>query len=276
MDKIETFTVAVDPIDLDKIAESGQVFRWHKLRPHEYGIICGKAYCVARQVSKNQIEIDTTEQEMRNVWHCYFDLDTDYTKIIASIRTDDCFLQHCANVAYGVRVLRQDFWEMLVTFTISQNNNIPRIKRVVENLCAAFGERIITPRQGVVYAFPAAADLTNIGALQGMGLGYRDKYIVQLAANVACGEIDIEYIRSASYGDAFTSLCSIYGIGPKVANCVALFGAGKTGAFPADTWINKVVGKYYDGKFPVEQYQDTAGIMQQFMFYAAQHGEVHL
>lgn len=276
MNELKTFTVQVDPIDLDKIAESGQVFRWMPMRPHEYGIVSGAAFCVARQVGENTIEIDTTEQDMRNVWHWYFDLETDYTKILDAIDSEDAFLMHCAETANGVRILRQDIWETMVSFVISQNNNIPRIKKTIETLCGAFGDIIKTPQGQIIHAFPEPQALTDIGALQGIGLGYRDKYITNLAANVLTNEIDLRYIRSADYGHTFASLCSIYGIGPKVANCIALFGAGCTGAFPVDTWINKIVGKYYCGKFPAERYPETAGILQQFMFYAVQHGAVEL
>ena len=170
--------------------------------------------------------------------------------------------------AAGVQILTQDLWETLVSFVISQNNNIPRIKKLVAALCKQFGER----RQLAgheFYTFPTWERLAGQD-LSSLGLGYRDKYVEQLAQNVTDGRIDLHELTGMETEQARTYLKSIHGVGNKVADCVLLFGLHRVEAFPVDTWIRQVIDEHYGGKFPVEHYDGHAGIIQQFIFYYMQ------
>ena len=161
---------------------------------------------------------------------------------------------------------------MLISFTISQNNNIPRIKQSIELLCSIHGKGHITEDGQLWYEFPEPEALTNIEWLQGLGLGYRDKYVQKMAENVAAGTIDLQRLADEEMtdGEIESYLKSIYGIGPKVANCIMLFGYHRIDSVPKDTWINKIIKEQYNGKFPVEMYAGFAGVIQQYIFnYAA-------
>ena len=180
----------------------------------------------------------------------------------------DLFLREAALEAAGVQILTQDLWETLVSFVISQNNNIPRIKKLVAALCKQFGER----RQLASHEFYTFTTWERLAGqdLSGLGLGYRDKYVEQLAQNVADGRIDLHELTGMETEQARTYLKSIHGVGNKVADCVLLFGLHRVEAFPVDTWIRQVIDEHYGGKFPVEHYDGHAGIIQQFIFYYMQ------
>lgn len=202
----------------------------------------------------------------------YFDLDTNYQYYIDHIDPEDAYLTAAAAAGAGIRILRQEPWETLISFTISQNNNIPRIKQSIELLCSIHGKGHITEDGQMWYEFPEPEALTNIEWLQGLGLGYRDKYIQKMAENVAAGAIDLQRLADEEMSDAEIEsyLKSIYGIGPKVANCIMLFGYHRIDSVPKDTWINKIIKEHYNGKFPVEMYAGFAGVIQQYIFnYAA-------
>lgn len=265
-------------IDLDRTAASGQCFRWQAAGGGAYRIPSGeKCLAIGPGPRPGTVCVDVSEEAFYRDWAAYFDVGRDYAAICA--RTEgDAFLCACTAAAGGVRVLRQDLWEILVTFTISQNNNIPRIRASVEKLSRRFGRRLTTGVRGcpALYSFPAPQALCNVKKLQGLGLGYRDKYIAALAEGVCSGEIDLAALEKMPYAQAHARLTSLYGVGVKVADCVCLFALGHTDAFPIDTWIKKILNSVYDGRFPVENYPDCAGIVQQWMFYAVQTGQVKL
>ena len=183
----------------------------------------------------------------------------------------------------GVRILRQDLWEMIVTFLISQNNNIPRIRNSVDALCAKFGEKktgiglVLDPEgcaktvEKTYDSFPEAGAVAagGLDGLSGLGLGYRDKYIWTMAEK--CSGPDgakwLDDLRAADYHTAHGMLTAEFGIGRKVADCVCLFGLHHVEAFPVDTHVKQIVNAYYPGGFPLERYRGYAGILQQYMFY---------
>ena len=182
-----------------------------------------------------------------------------------------------------MRILRQDLWEMIVTFLISQNNNIPRIRNSVDALCAKFGEKktgiglvldpegCVKPVEKTYDSFPEAGAVAAGGleGLSGLGLGYRDKYIWTMAEK--CSGPDgakwLDDLRAADYHTAHGMLTAEFGIGRKVADCVCLFGLHHVEAFPVDTHVKQIVNAYYPGGFPLERYRGYAGILQQYMFY---------
>lgn len=265
--------LAMAHCDLKQIAESGQCFRWEA---SDNKVFHGATYIVcdgADQALMGQpADADSgiclrCEYGKTEKWKRYLDFETRYGAIIRSIPAEDQYLRAAAEGAAGLRILNADLWEIMVSFIISQNNNIPRIRKSVAAMCEKLGEA----REGVCgtyHTFPTPAALADIRALQGLGLGYRDKYIACLAQNVLDGKIDLAALQQMPTEAAHTYLKSIFGIGEKVSNCILLFGLGRKEAFPVDTWIKKIIAREYAGKFPVELYPQTAGVIQQYMFYA--------
>ena len=270
----EKITLTVDYFDIEKIAESGQCFRWQKLRPGRYLIPSGQT-CAIMEQDEDELHL-TVEPGTLSYWQNYLNYGERYGSIIQKGReatladgTPDDFLREATREAAGVQIITQELWETLVSFMISQNNNIPRIKKLIGALCRKYGES--KELDGYVYrTFPTPEQLAGQD-LSDLGLGYRDKYIERLAQNVTAGIVDLHELEAMETEAARTYLKSIYGIGNKVADCVLLFGLHRVEAFPVDTWIRQVIEEHYAGKFPVEHYEGTAGIIQQFIFYYMQN-----
>ncbi len=279
--KIETTKIIFkQTIDLEKIAASGQCFRWKELHDDTYGTVWGipSAGAFTRAIQINPFEILITDKYNADYWRNYFDSMTDiYTtaKYQAWDNAErDPFMENVMDAgAHDVILLNQDIWEIMVSFMISSNNNIPRIKKSIEALCDRFGEHRTAITGDEYTTFPDPEKLQNVDDLQGMGLGYRDEWLATMATNVMTGKIDILRLSCMDYSHARTYLKSIKGIGNKVADCICLFGLGHKDSFPVDTWIKKVIDQEYAGKFPVENYTGTAGIIQQWIFYYMQQAK---
>ena len=271
MDYIDIF-IKNDYIDLKQIAESGQCFRWKKMCPGRYFVISdGRAACFFQE--KTGIRILCREKD-EEYFRRYLDLDMDYGKVIEKIDEKDDFLTGAAQMGRGIRILRQNLWEMIISFIISQRNNIPRIMKSIDALCEKLGEQIVFDYEGehlVGYTFPDPEVI--VGAdLSEFKFGYRDKYIRQTAEDILEGKFDLEEVKDAvdegkTPEQVKEMLKQLKGVGEKVASCIQLFGLHQLELFPIDTWIAKVEKMYYNGHFPVEKYKDTAGIMQQYLFF---------
>lgn len=252
--------IGVALLNLEKIANSGQCFRWEKTGENSYTIPAfGKVLHIKQE--GELLEMDCSQQEFEGVWRDYFDLDSDYGKIEEQLRTEKTpeYLVKAAKAARGIRILRQDLWEVILSFIISQNNNIPRIKGCIEKICERFG------------GFPDARQIAVHGpkGLEGLGLGYRTNYIIDAALSFyGDGDGSTERIlRSITYEEAMRYLTSWRGIGPKVANCICLYGLGHKEAFPRDVWIKRIEAEHFDGKFPEERYPEYAGVLQQYIYF---------
>lgn len=256
-------------LDLDAIANSGQCFRWTKLDDYKYGIPHRERYLVVENRPGSAAMFDCTLEEFEQIWIPYFDLGRDYQEVLNRIPASDSFLTQAAEKGRGIRILQQDLFEVMVSFLISQNNNMPRIRSCIEMLCTRFGQCHPSTGGFAYYAFPTPAALQNRTDLQGLGLGYRDKYIAALASCVVNGSLNLPQLQKMPYPEALACLKTLYGIGEKVANCICLFGLHHVQAFPRDVWVNRIVSTQYNGSFPLEQYKGVAGIIQQYMFYAA-------
>lgn len=268
MNKAEEITLNIGHCDLEQIAESGQCFRWYRRKTTggtAYTVLDGADQALLWQQGR-QLTIYCQKGHTEK-WLHYLDIGTDYEAITRSIPKSDHYLTVAAGRAAGIRILNADLWEIMVSFIISQNNNIPRIKKTISQMCEKLGPEIEGP-DGTYHGFPTPASLAHIQNLQGLGLGYRDKYIASLARNVRDGKVSLDELRRMSPEQAHTYLKSIYGIGEKVRSCIMLFGLGHKGAFPIDTWIKKIIAREYGGKFPVEHYKNCAGVIQQYMFYS--------
>ncbi len=256
----------VKNFDLEQIFECGQAFRFtrdtseNKLR---YGGVALGRYLSLYQEGERVVFENTTKEEFESLWRDYFDLGRDYGAIIDSI--SDAHAKKCAHYGHGIRILRQEPWETVCSFIVSQNNNIPRIKKIIETLCERFGERI----DGGHYAFPTAKALYEAGedAIFDCRTGFRAKYIHDAARRFYTGEFDVERAMKLD-GDGLTAyLTGIKGVGPKVAACAVLFGFGHYESFPIDVWIKRVIDKYYGDGFDAKIFGEYAGIVQQYLFY---------
>lgn len=207
----------------------------------------------------------------------YFDLKRDYSAIVKRACDFGGALAVAAGKAKGVRILNQDAEEALFSFVVSQNNNIPRIKGIIERLCAALGEE--KSFGGETYrAFPAAKAMAarETDFFYGVGLGYRAPFVKRLAEDVASGNVDVNALKKLPSEDLKTALKGIYGVGQKVADCAALFGFGRTDSFPADVWIEKVYREDFGGTLTDRAkisawfenlFGDDSGYFQQYLFY---------
>lgn len=212
---------------------------------------------------------DCDEDELKKIWYEYFDLNTDYKRIIDSIDRTDKYLIDAAEFGNGIRILKQDLWEMIISFIISQRNNIKRIRKTIKGLSERYGEKKTSKDGSVYYDFPTpeALYMADIEELKEFGVGYRDKYIKKAAEEVFLKEIDLDYISSLDYNGAKAELLKMFGIGEKVADCISLFALNHKESFPKDTHIFAILDREYKEGFPFEKYDKTAGVLQQYMFY---------
>lgn len=280
------YETEIKNMDLGQLAKSGQCFRMRPAAEMEHGGIwsaaAGGQYVEIMQEGSHFL-FSCEKDEFDGGWRSYFDMDTDYEAVKRSVDPEDEYLQAAMAFGGGVRILRQDLWEMIITFLISQNNNISRIRNSVDALCAKFGEKktgvglIVEPDGRVKEAekmydsFPEARAVAAGGpeGLAGLGLGYRDKYIWTMAEKCSGpgGAKWLDDLRAADYHTAHGMLTAEFGIGRKVADCICLFGLHHVEAFPVDTHVKQIVNAYYPGGFPLGRYQGYAGILQQYMFY---------
>ena len=250
--------------DLEQTFDCGQCFRFEKAGDGFFrGVALGRQLLI-RQQGETVVFYNVTEEEFRNKWVEYFDLDRDYGSILKEL-SFDCRVRSAAEKTGGIRILRQDGWETLCSFIISQNNNIPRIKKIIASLCALLGDEI---GEGI-YTFPSAerVAVTGVEGLTPIRSGFRAKYIIDAAEKVAGGLIKPEELQSLPYAEARERLMTVRGVGEKVADCVLLFGLGFLQAFPKDVWVKRVIERYYGSGFTSDYFGQYAGIAQQYLFY---------
>ena len=277
----------ISDLDINKTFDCGQCFRFDAVEnsPHEVefaGVAFGRFVSFAQDGDAIYV-YNTTEREFDEIWSRFLALDVDYGAIAKDIaaRSDNAGLHRAIEYGRGIRILRQEPWEAVCSFIISQNNNIPRIKKIVDALSTRCGERIEISeelakrlgREPVAYAFPTPESLVELGVdgIFDLKTGFRAKYIYDAAQKEIGGEIDHEFLRTCdSTEDAVDALCKVKGIGPKVASCALLFGHERYDAFPIDVWIKKVIEKYFlvsPKDFTPDILGKYAGIAQQYLFY---------
>lgn len=291
-----------DDFDLDKITNSGQAFRIKVFDDGRYRFVTEnhilyikknnnaddrhydiemfsaesrvdnekKAGTIADSTTSSATAVSSLE-EWNTVWVPYFDLDRSYSSIRSLVPANDKYLKLTADYGIGLRILKQNPWEMLITFIISQRKNIPAIKESVEKICRTYGQTISTPFEEFSL-FPSADEMSaaTLEELRKCSLGYRDTYILDAVDRVTSGKLALESLGTEDYDTIFNSLLEVRGVGAKVSNCICLFAYAQFSAAPVDTWIAKVIDKYYNGINPFPSYGDVAGIMQQYIFYYAQ------
>lgn len=263
-------------LSLRQIEQSGQCFRWRKAGENEY-LIPAFGRILRIREKEGILDLDCSEEEFKAVWKNYFDLERDYAAIHSLIPGEDRFLSEAAEAQKGIRILNQEPWETLVTFTMSQRKNIPAIKSCVEAVCERAGEPLDTFHGETIHAFPDAetmAELT-LSELQGCALGYRAQYIWDTARRFALGFESTERLKSLDDNDLYSALCNLRGVGRKIASCTMLFGFGRTDAFPVDVWMDRMMKEEYPAGFDYGAYRPYNGIMQQYLFahYRSLHGK---
>lgn len=248
---------------LSETLDCGQAFRWKPLCDED-GFEGFSASKYLKVVNEKEYIVfkNTTEYDFENYWSDYFDLGTDYSFLKCKYQADETLKKACA-YAPGIRLLRQDKWEALCSFIISQNNNIPRIKGIIERLCESFG---IETENG--FTFPKASVIASksVEDLSPLRAGFRARYILDAAKKVSSGEIDLKRISTMPIDDAKKELMKIVGVGVKVADCTLLYGMYRTESFPIDVWIKRVLAQYYPNGLP-ECIKGSEGIAQQYLFH---------
>lgn len=286
-----------------KILDSGQIFRMYRDEespespfPAVSVPLPGTPACIYRVHSKDRIILikqlsdedflfSCSEQEWADYWENYFDCGTDYSALYSNVPESDSFVKAAATDSYGVRVLNQDLFEMLISFIVSQQNRIPKIRKTIEALCRKFGQEInINGNSYFAFPTPEAIAAAGPGGVCGLSLGYRERYIYESAVRFASDDfITGRSFRKYSYDEAKTYLKSYCGIGEKVANCICLFALGYKNAFPIDVHIKDILHREYGvGDADYRKLSDSAmsraasdifsyadgykGILQQWIF----------
>ncbi len=248
---------------LKNTLECGQCFRWSIQPDGSYCGIAGGHRLRLRQDGSILTFFDTTGEEFDRIWRKYFDFDTDYPGIYRSL-CKDAVIRQAYEYTGEIHILRQEPWEGLCSFIISQNNNIPRITGIIDRLCCNFGEQL----PGGGFSFPSAERLAVLEPedLSVLRAGFRVRYILDAARKVADGRIDFGRIASEDLETARQELRQICGVGPKVAECALLFGLYRLEAFPVDVWMKRVLKWFYQTGFP-EEAKPYGGIAQQVLFH---------
>lgn len=253
----------VPDFDLDETLDCGQCFRFEKLGDASYrGIVQNRTLHLSKDGDTLTL-YGITAQEFEGFWRGYFDLDTDYAAIKRQLSEDERLRLACSYCP-GMRILRQDPWEVLISFIISQNNNIGRIKGIIARLCAQFGDPIDKEN----HAFPTPEKLADLALeeLSALRSGFRAKYILDAAQKVAGGIVDLDELQALPYEEAKEQLMCIRGVGDKVADCVLLYGYYRMEAFPKDVWIKRALSEWYPEGLP-DCCKTHAGIAQQYLFH---------
>lgn len=254
------YTITNENFDIRRTFLCGQCFRWSEDENGAFtGIAGGRRLTLTQNGSK--VTLHGISERDIPFWENYFDIGTDYSAYITALSGDETLKRAC-ECAPGIRILRQEPFETLISFIISQNNNIPRISGIIGRLCEGFGEEISGG-----YGFPSAARLSGIVPedLAPLRAGFRARYICDAVAKVNSGEVDFEEIDSLPLDKAREKLKTIVGVGDKVADCVLLFAFHKTDAFPKDVWVKRLMAQFYPEGLP-DCAKGIEGIAQQYLF----------
>ncbi len=263
-------------IDIYKTFDCGQCFRFDQVsifgNKYEFGGVAFGRYVIFGQNHPNEVIIyNATKDDYLNIWRPFLALDVDYDKINSeiSLALNHSHMDKAIEYGKGIRILRQDRWEMICSFIISQNNNIPRIKKIVDKMCQKYGHSVAYSDK-TYYSFPDAKTLLEAGVdeIFSLNTGFRAKYIINACEKIVNEEIDLDAIyNEQNFDTCVDNLCKIKGVGLKVASCALLFGFDKTEAFPIDVWIKRVIDNRFNGELDISKFGKNGGIAQQYLFY---------
>ena len=263
-----------DTFSVRQVFDCGQCFRFDPTMEGDgdsdvSGVALGRPVRF-RQEREGELTIEGSDaRDYEQLWKKYLGLDTDYSVLREDIMSHfpaGSVMDEAIEYGRGIRILRQEPFETLISFIISQNNNIPRIKKLVGELCRRAGEEV---GEGI-YAFPTPEAILRMGeeGLRDMKTGFRAGYIYDAASKIVSGEIDLDAVSACdSTAEASELLQQIKGVGPKVAACTLLFGFGRLDAFPVDVWIKKSFARHFGGSLDINSLGRYAGLAQQYLFY---------
>ena len=259
--------------DLEQTFECGQCFRWQKQENGEFTGIVRDRFCrISQEKSGRKLLFhNVSEEEFDSLWRGYFDLDLDYGAVLRELSSLHPVLAQAAEFAGGIRILRQDPWEALCSFILSQNNNISRIRGIIDRLCGCFGEKV---PGGSAFPGPEVLSRLTEEDLEPLRCGFRAKYLCSASQMVASGKVDLREVALLPLQEAREQLMTISGVGTKVAECALLYGFHRLECFPMDVWMKRVMAKLFPGK-DGSFFGEYAGIAQQVLFhYGRMHSEI--
>lgn len=263
--------LCVKDFSLEHTFECGQCFRWEKQKDGSY-IGIANSQVVRISQDRELIKIDgCSEKDYETFWRTYLDIDRDYAEIKKAVNINDT-MNKAISFGGGIRILRQDFFEALISFIISQRSSIPKIKSCINKLCMEYGEEILFDGK-TYYAFPTPCTIANLSEneIRALGVGYRAPYIQKAALAVSDGSLDGASLLNLDTLSARNALLSLYGVGDKVCDCVLLFSLGKYDLFPSDVWIKRVMEEEFSSTTAKESGENLfgaySGFAQQYLFY---------
>ena len=269
--------IEVNYFNLKYTLECGQCFRWTREDEYYIGIIKDRVIKIRQQDNYLYI-ISNEEEKLEESVKEYFELSKDYESIEKRISKVDEYVKKAVSNTSGLRHLKQDLFETIISYIISANNNIPRISKSVNEISKRYGKKIIF-NEKEYYLFPTPEELKDvtIEEYRECGIGFRDKYIFNTVKEINEGKFNLDEIKELSTELLRDRLLSLMGIGPKVADCILLFSCGRQEVFPVDVWVERVMKKLYFKeanvskkeilKYSIENFGSDAGIIQQHLFY---------
>ena len=273
----------VKSFELTDIFECGQCFRWNMQDDGSYIGVVDNAVIEVRKIGQDVVFESNEVDNLEGLVKKYFDLDRDYEKIKQTLSNIDDNLAKSISYGAGIRLLNQDLWETIISFITSANNNIPRIKKIIETLARTYGKEIEFKGK-TYYTFPKPEEMAmaTVEDFRKAGLGFRDKYVYKVVQMVQSGKLDLNELEQMEETSKIREvLLSLPGVGEKVADCILLFSSLKRlEVFPIDVWVRRVMNELYlkeddetkvdkkqIQKLAIEKYKDLAGIAQQYLFY---------
>lgn len=275
--------IPLDSFNLEHIFECGQCFRWEKIDEYSYiGIIDDTVLKVKIDNDKLVISGVTDKKDIQNYLIEYFDLNRDYSKIKSKLSLIDKYMKESIDYGYGIRILNQNIWECIISYIISANNNIPRIKKIINNLSTRFGKKV-TFEGNNYYLFPTIDQLAtaSVEDFRAAGAGFRDIRLYNTTQAIYNKDFDLsKLIQINDTNEIEKILLELDGVGPKVANCIMLFSLKRFDVFPVDVWVRRVMNELYIHakdenkinskeivKLAHDKFGDLSGIAQQYLFY---------
>jgi len=270
-----------DDFDLKKIVDSGQCLRAKEIENNLFKFITKKYVVYIKQIDSQTFDVSCSQTDWEGTWATYFDLETNYAEIRESIyqlaERMDCgnYLKSAVDFSKGIRILRQEPFETLVSFIISQRKNIPAIRKSVELICEQFGRIIKTDFEDAVYLFPTAEQLSKATMLHlsNCALGYRGAYVRDAIEKVVERIVRLDDFRKTPDEDMLLELQQIKGVGVKISSCVALYAYHRLNIAPIDVWIKRAIQEDFKGVNIFAEFARYAGVLQQYIFYYKRLGE---
>ena len=287
----------VKNFNIKQILECGQCFRWQRVTDTDYIVVSNRRVIEIIQEDDEVIIHNTNMNDFKNIWENYFDLNTEYGPLKEELSKDE-LLKQAIEFGYGIRLLNQDPFEMVISFIISARNSIPSIMKTIKKISEKFGDKIEYKGE-IYYAFPTPEQLKNatLEDIQETGASFRSKYIINTIYNINMAleakksgnltdelkRYDLDYIMSLPTNECHVALQAFKGVGAKVADCIMLFSMGKKSAFPVDVWIKRAMIHFYVAPdvslnkirvFGREKFGELSGLAQQYLFYYARENNI--